>query len=55
MRIVEIMYEPGNVRPWLAIDRETGQLLLRLKDRYQLERVCKGLGWQVARRSATAA
>jgi hypothetical protein len=54
MRAVEIIFETGNFRPWVAIDRDTGQPLLRLTDRDQLERLCRRLGWHVAR-SQTAA
>jgi len=54
MRTVEITYDSRNPRPWLALDRETGELLLHLDDRDQLERLCTRLGWHVARSQSSA-
>jgi hypothetical protein len=49
MRTIEIIYDRRNSRPWLALDRETGEPLLRMDDRDQLEQLCTKLGWHVAR------
>ena len=49
VRTVEITYDRPNPRPWLALDRKTGESLLRLDDRDQLERLCTRLGWRLAR------
>jgi hypothetical protein len=49
MRTIEITYDRRNPRPWLALDRETGELLLRLTDRDELERLCTRFGWHIAR------
>jgi hypothetical protein len=49
MRTIEITYDRRNPRPWLALDRETGELLLRLTDRDELEQLCTRLGWHIAR------
>jgi hypothetical protein len=54
MRNVEIAYEARNLRPWIALDLKTGELLLRLDDRDQLERLCKRLGWHIARSESSA-
>jgi hypothetical protein len=54
MRTVEIIYDRRNPRPWLALDRETGEPLLRLDDHDQLERLCTRLGWRVARSQRSA-
>jgi hypothetical protein len=47
MRKVEILYQRGNRRPWVAVDADTKQELLRLIDYAQLMRLCEGLGWRV--------
>jgi hypothetical protein len=47
MRTIEIAYESRNLRPWLAVDQETGEPLLRLDDRDQLVKLCTRLGWHV--------
>ena len=47
MRTVAIIHDQSNQRPWLAIDRETRQKLLRLTDRDQLLRTCERLGWRL--------
>jgi hypothetical protein len=47
MRTIAIIHDQSNQRPWLAIDRETRQQLLRLADRDQLLRTCERLGWRL--------
>jgi hypothetical protein len=54
MRAIEIAYEARNLRPWLAVDQETGEPLLRLDDRDQLVKLCTRLGWHVARSPSLA-
>jgi hypothetical protein len=49
MRTIEIVCDRRNPRPWLALDQETGEPLLRLIDRDQLERLCTRLGRHIAR------
>jgi hypothetical protein len=54
MRTIEIAYEARNLRPWIAVDLKTGELLLRLKDRDQLVKLCTRLGWHIARSQNSA-
>jgi hypothetical protein len=48
MRTVEIRHDPADPRPWVAIDRRTGEPVLRLSDRSQLEEICTRFEWRVA-------
>jgi hypothetical protein len=54
MRTIEIIYDARNLRPWLALDRETGETLIRQNDRDQLERRCTQLGWHIASLDSSA-
>jgi hypothetical protein len=47
MRDVEIIQEQAGVRPYKAIDRDTRQALLSLKDPAQLHDICKRLEWRI--------
>jgi hypothetical protein len=47
MRTVIIVSDRMNLRPWVAVDRQDGSELLRLRDRDQLEKVCTRLGWVI--------
>jgi hypothetical protein len=47
MRNVEIIQEQAGVRPYKAIDRETRQALLSLRDPAQLHDICKRLEWRI--------
>jgi hypothetical protein len=49
MRTVEIVQEPRAQRNWIAIDRTSGEPMLRLHDRDLLERICVRLEWKIAR------
>ena len=48
MRRVVIVRDRKNQRPWVAVDCDSGSLMLRLANRDQLEDVCSRLGWQIA-------
>ncbi len=47
MRQVEIAVEPKTQRPWLAVDKDTGRILLRMDRLEMLLRISAGLGWEV--------
>ena len=47
MRIVEIVHDPRDQRPWVAVDRQTGKQLLRFHDRDLLVKTCNGLDWRM--------
>jgi hypothetical protein len=47
MRKIEIIDEETSQRRWVAIDKQTGQPVLRLHDRELLWNICNGLGWQI--------
>jgi len=54
MRKVEIVEDPSAQRNWLAVDAKSGERMLRLHDRFLLERICKSLEWKVVKRTAQA-
>jgi hypothetical protein len=51
MRTVEIIHDPKDQQPWVAIDYRTREPVLRLGDRDQLEQkqICIRFGWRIAR------
>jgi hypothetical protein len=53
-RTVEIVRDPNDPRPWVAIDRRTGEPVLRLFNRDQLEQVCLRFGWRIVASKAPA-
>ena len=54
MRTVEIIHDPEDPRPWVAIDRRTREPVLRLSNRDQLEQICLRFGWRIAAAKAPA-
>jgi hypothetical protein len=48
MRKIEIGEESNSQRRWTAIDKKTGEVVLRLHDQDQLRNVCRSLGWEIA-------
>jgi hypothetical protein len=48
MRKIEIGEEANSQRRWTAIDKKTGEVVLRLHDQDQLRNVCRSLGWEIA-------
>lgn len=47
MRKVEIIEEKRSQRPWVAIDRESREPVLRMQRLETLLTVSRGLGWEV--------
>ena len=47
MRKVEILEEPRNQRPWVAVDSETKKPVIRMQRLETLLRISTGLGWEV--------
>jgi hypothetical protein len=47
MRQIEIIEEPRNQRPWVAVDRETRRPVIRMQRLETLLRISSGLGWEV--------
>ncbi len=47
MRQVEITEEQDSQRPWVAVDRETRRVLLRMDRLEMLLRIADGLGWEI--------
>ena len=48
MRYVTLIESPGEITyPFVAVDRQTGDTLLRLADRAALLALCHRLGWTV--------
>jgi hypothetical protein len=47
MRSVIIVHDSANPRAWVAVDKQAGTELLRLRDRNQLQAVCARLGWEI--------
>ncbi len=47
MRQVEITEDPKTQRPWIAVDKETGDVLLRMDRLEMLIRISAGLGWEI--------
>jgi hypothetical protein len=54
MRTVEIVHEPKDARPWVAIDCRTREPVLRFFNRDQLEQVCLRFGWRIVAVKAPA-
>jgi hypothetical protein len=52
MRQIEIIEEPRNQRPWVAVDRDTKKPVMRMQRLETLLRISSGLGWEVV--TATA-
>ena len=53
-RTVEIIHDPNDPRPWVAIDRRTREPVLRLFNRDQLEQICLRFDWRIAAVKAPA-
>ena len=47
MRKIEIMEDPQAQRCWVAVDRKSGEPVMRLHDRDLLERICRSLEWKI--------
>ena len=47
MRRVEIIEDKRQFYSWAAVDQDTHQRLLKLKDADQLRSVCERLEWQI--------
>ena len=47
MRQVEIIEESRSQHPWVAVDRASGQPVLRMQRLETLLTVSRGLGWEV--------
>jgi hypothetical protein len=47
MRQIEIIEEPRNQRPWVAVDRDTKKPVIRMQRLETLLRISSGLGWEV--------
>jgi hypothetical protein len=47
VRQVEIIEQPRNQRPWVAVDCETRMPLMRMQRLETLLRISSGLGWKV--------
>jgi hypothetical protein len=54
LRTVEIVHDPKDPRPWVAIDRRTREPVLRLFNRDQLEQICLRFGWRITAAKAPA-
>jgi hypothetical protein len=50
MRKVEIVEDPRSQRCWVAVDAKSGEPVMRLHDRYLLERLCESLEWRVVQK-----
>jgi hypothetical protein len=50
MRRVEIVEDPRSQRCWIALDIKSGEPVMRLHDRYLLERLCNSLEWKLVPR-----
>ena len=50
MRRVEIVEDPRSQRCWVALDIKSGEPVMRLHDRYLLERLCNSLEWKLVQR-----
>jgi hypothetical protein len=53
MRQVEIVEEPRNQRPWVAVDRETKRPVIRTQRLETLLRISSGLGWEIVTATTT--
>jgi len=52
MRRIEIIEEPRNQRPWVAVDSETKKPVIRMQRLETLLRISSGMGWEIV--TATA-
>jgi hypothetical protein len=41
------MEEPHGQRRWAAVDKKSGEVVLRVHDEELLRNICRGLGWEV--------
>jgi hypothetical protein len=53
-RTVEIVHDPNDPRPWVAVDCRTREPVLRFFNRDQLEQVCLRFGWRIVAAKAPA-
>jgi hypothetical protein len=51
MRRVQIVEKPTETYSYAALDRQTGEVLLRLSDRHALIALCQRLEWAVEEKS----
>jgi len=54
MRRVQIVEKPNETYSYAAVDRQNGEVLLRLSDRHALVALCQRLGWAVEEKSESA-
>jgi len=47
MRRIEIIEEPRNQRPWVAVDSETKKPVIRMQRLETLLRISSGMGWEI--------
>jgi hypothetical protein len=47
MRKVEIRDEPSAQRRWIAVDKKSREVILRLHDEDLLLNICRSLGWEI--------
>ena len=47
MRKVEIAEEPRGQYRWLAVDKKTSEVVLRVHDEDLLRNICRSLGWEI--------
>jgi hypothetical protein len=47
MRKVEIAEEPRSQYRWLAVDKKTSEVVLRMHDEDLLRNICRSLGWEI--------
>jgi hypothetical protein len=47
MRTVTIVHDRGDLRPWVAVDCQSGLPVLWLQRREELEALCSRLGWRI--------
>ncbi len=52
MRQVAITEDQGSQHPWIAVDKKTGQVLLRMQRLEMLLRISTGLGWKITTQPA---
>ena len=54
MRRVRIVEKPNETYSYAAVDKQTGEVPLRLRDRHALVALCQRLGWTVEEKSKSA-
>jgi hypothetical protein len=47
MRTVEIKQDANGQRRWIAVDRKSGEVVLRIHDEGLLRNICRSLDWKV--------